>query len=97
MEGIFLNIIAYFLMSIGAYISFDYSVENGNKLTQIINYIILMWNIFMFMYLIIDHKIILSQPLNIQLNFFETITNYLVAFWLISFRFTKKQKVWTQS
>jgi hypothetical protein len=57
MDGIILNIIAYFLMTIGSYFAFDFSMKNGNKVTQIVNYLILMWNVFMVMYLIIDYKI----------------------------------------
>jgi hypothetical protein len=89
MNGIILNIIAYGLMAIGAYFAFDFSTKNGSKLTQIINYLILMWNVFMVLYLSIDYDKILSQPLNIRLNFFETITNFLLAAWLISFKFIK--------
>jgi hypothetical protein len=90
MNGIILNIIAYGLMAIGAYFAFDFSTKNGSKLTQIINYLILMWNVFMVLYLSIDYDNILKQPLNIRLNFFETITNFLLAVWLISFKFIKK-------
>ena len=90
MNGIILNIIAYALMAIGAYFAFEFSTKNGSKLTQIINYLILMWNVFMVMYLIVDYDNILKQPLNIRLNFFETITNFLLAIWLISFKFLKQ-------
>ena len=90
MNGIILNIIAYLLMAIGAYFAFDFSTKNGSKATQIINYLILMWNVFMVLYLSIDYDNILSQPLNIRLNFFEVITNMLLAVWLISFKFIKK-------
>jgi hypothetical protein len=90
MNGIILNIIAYGLMAIGAYFAFDFSTKNGSKVTQIINYLILMWNVFMVLYLSIEYDNILKQPLNIRLNFFETITNFLLAVWLISFKFIKK-------
>jgi len=90
MNGIILNIVAYGLMAIGAYFAFEFSTKNGSKVTQIINYLILMWNVFMVMYLIVDYDNILKQPLNIRLNFFETITNFLLALWLISFKFIKK-------
>jgi len=90
MDGIILNIVAYLLMAIGAYYAFAFSTKNGSKVTQVINYLILMWNVFMVLYLAIDYEKILTQPLNIRLNFFETITNFLLAFWLISFKFLKK-------
>jgi hypothetical protein len=90
MNGIILNIVAYGLMAIGAYFAFEFSTKNGSKLTQIINYLILMWNVFMVLYLSVDYDNILKQPLNIRLNFFETITNFLLAVWLISFKFIKK-------
>lgn len=89
MNGIILNTIAYILMSVGSYFALDFSIKQGNEYTKFINFCILFWNIFMSFYLIVDYKDILSQPLNIRLNFFETITNYLLAFWLISFKFTK--------
>jgi hypothetical protein len=89
MNGIISNIIAYVLMAIGAFFAFEFSTKNGSKVTQIINYLILMWNVFMVMYLIVDYDNILKQPLNIRLNFYESITNYLVALWLISFKFIK--------
>ena len=90
MSGIILNIIAYSLMSIGAYFALDFSIKQGNKMTKVINFVIMFWNIFMVFYLVKDYKIILQSPLNIRLNFFETITNFLLAFWLISFKFIKK-------
>lgn len=86
MNGIILNIIAYIFMCIGAYFALDFSIKNGNKISKVINFIILFWNSFMVFYLIKDYHLILESPLNIRLNFFETITNYLLAFWLISFR-----------
>lgn len=92
MNGITLNIIAYLFMCLGAYFALDFSIKNGNRITKIINFIILFWNIFMVFYLIKDYDLIMKSPLNVRLNFFETITNYLLAFWLISFRFTKKSK-----
>jgi len=76
-------------MTIGSYFALDFSIKKGNKYTKLINFCCLFWNCFMAFYLIIDYKNILSQPLNERLNFFETITNYLLAFWLISFKFTK--------
>jgi hypothetical protein len=88
-NGIILNIIAYTLMCIGSYYALDFSIKQGNKVTKVINFCILFWNIFMVFYLIKDYHIILQSPLNERLNFFETITNFLLAGWLISFRYTK--------
>jgi hypothetical protein len=90
MNGIILNIIAYALMSIGAYFAFDFSARRGTKIMKVINYLIFMWNVFMFSYLVVDYDNIISQPINVRLNFFETITNYLLAFWLISFKLATK-------
>jgi hypothetical protein len=92
MNGIILNIIAYFLMAIGAFSAFNFTLKYGTKFTQVINYLILMWNLFMVIYFIVDYNNIISQPLNIRLNFYESITNYLVAFWLLSFKFFKNGK-----
>jgi hypothetical protein len=85
--GILLNIIAYLLMSIGAYFALDFSIKNGSKYSKIINFIILFWNMFMVIYFIKDYENIIAGPLNERLNFFETITNLLLAFWLLSFKF----------
>jgi hypothetical protein len=91
-NGIILNIIAYFFMCIGAYYALDFSIKQGNKVTRIINFCILFWNIFMVFYLVLDYDKILQSPLNERLNFFETITNFLLAFWLISFKLRKNEK-----
>lgn len=84
------NIIAYSLMAVGAYFALDFSIKQGSKLTKVINFVIMFWNMFMVAYLIKDYNNILESPLNERLNFFETITNYLLAIWLISFKFRKK-------
>jgi len=89
-DGIILNIIAYACMALGSYFALGHSIKEGSKVSVFINYIILAWNFFMVVYLIKDYDNILSQPLNIRLNFFESITNYLLAFWLLSFKFKKK-------
>ena len=83
------NIIAYSLMAIGAYFALDFSIKQGSKITKAINFVIMFWNMFMVAYLIKDYENIFSGPLNVRLNFFETITNFLLAIWLISFRFRK--------
>ena len=92
MDGIILNIIAYACMALGSYFALDHSIKEGSKLTVFINYVILAWNMFMIVYLIKDYENILSQPLNVRLNFFESITNYLLGFWLLSFKFRTKSK-----
>jgi hypothetical protein len=76
-------------MSVGAYYALDFSIKQGNKVTKIINFCILFWNIFMVFYLVLDYENILKSPLNERLNFYETITNLLLAIWLISFKFKK--------
>jgi hypothetical protein len=91
-DGIILNLIAYVLMTLGSYFALEYSIKRGTKVSQLINYIIMFWNMFMVLYFIKDYDNILSQPLNIKLNFFESVTNYLLAFWLLSFKFYNKEK-----
>ena len=85
------NIIAYGLMAIGAYFALDFSIKQGSKLTKVINFAIMFWNMFMLAYFIKDYDNIMSSPLNVRLNFFETITNFLLAIWLISFKFRKNE------
>jgi large-conductance mechanosensitive channel len=86
------NITAYTLMAIGAYFALDFSIKHGSKTTEIINFTIMAWNVFMVMYFIKDYQSIVSSPLNERLNFFETATNWLLASWLISFRFAQHTK-----
>jgi hypothetical protein len=86
------NIIAYSLMAVGAYFALDFSIKQGSKLTKVINFVIMFWNMFMVMYFIKDYNNIISGPLNVRLNFFETITNFLLAIWLISFKFRKNEQ-----
>lgn len=85
------NIIAYTFMALGAYFALDFSIKHGNKATKIINFTIMAWNVFMVMYFIKDYENIVAGPLNERLNFFETITNWLLASWLISFKFTQRK------
>jgi hypothetical protein len=79
-------------MALGAYFALDFSVKQGNNFTKIINFVIMFWNVFMVFYFIKDYENIVGSPINERLNFFETVTNWLLAAWLISFRFTKKDK-----
>ena len=92
MDGVILNGIAYACMACGSYFALDHSIKEGSKITVFINYIILAWNLFMVVYFVKDYENIISQPLNERLNFFESITNYLLAFWLLSFRFKGLRK-----
>lgn len=88
-NGVILNIIAYALMCVGAYYALDFSIKQGNKVTKVINFLILFWNTFMVFYLIKDYNLIVQGPINERLNFYETVTNFLLAGWLISFKYTK--------
>ncbi len=90
MDGVILNGIAYACMALGSYFALEHSIKEGSRITVFINYIILAWNFFMVVYFFKDYDNIISQPLNERLNFFESVTNYLLAFWLLSFRFYNK-------
>jgi hypothetical protein len=90
MSGLIFNIFAYILMAVGSYFAFEISIKQGNKITKIINYVLLFWFTFMVMYFLKDYKNIIAGPLNVRLNFFETVTNALLGLWLISFKFNKK-------
>jgi hypothetical protein len=89
MYGVILNIIAYLLMAVGAYKAFSWSHKYGTRITMIVNYFLMFWNIFMVVYLSSNFKDILSQPLNVMLNFYESITNILIALYLLSFNLKK--------
>lgn len=90
MNGIIFNICAYAAMTVGAYYSLEYSCKNGSKITHFLNYAMMFWNMFMVLYLIKDYEAIVNSPLNVKLNFFESVTNWVLALWLISFKFRKK-------
>jgi hypothetical protein len=85
MYGLILNIIAYTLMTFGAYKAMEVSIKDGNYSTRFINFMMFFWNAFMVIYLVKDYDNILAGPFNERLNFFETITNFILAFWLLSF------------
>jgi hypothetical protein len=89
MYGIILNIIAYLLMAVGAYRAFSWSHKHGTRFTMVINYFLMFWNIFMVIYLSTNISEILKQPLNELLNFYESMTNILVAAYLLSFNLKK--------
>ena len=85
MYGIIFNIIAYFLMAIGAYRAFEWSHKYGTRTTMIANYALMFWNIFMVIYLSTNMMEILRQPLNELLNLYESMTNIIIAIYLLSF------------
>lgn len=90
MDGITLNIIAYILLAIGSYVAFDISVKDGSRLSRFMNFCMLFWTVFMTVYLITNRQEILMQPLNEMLNFYETITNFLIGVYLLSFNHLRK-------
>lgn len=89
MYGVILNIFAYLLMAVGAYKAFSWSQKYGSRFTMVANYSLMFWNIFMVAYLTSNFNAILSQPLNVMLNFYESITNVIIALYLLSFNFKK--------
>jgi hypothetical protein len=101
MNGITLNIVAYAILSIVMYYV-NVNLEDANhravgKHANIISRIKLSaglllsaWSMFMFLYLIIDYKNIMVQPLNVRLNFFESITNILTPLFIGAFVLTDK-------
>lgn len=90
MDGIILNTIAYLILSLGAFVAFDISTKDGSKFSRFMNFLMLFWCVFMTTYLITHHKEILSEPLNPILNFYETITNFFIGLYLLSFNHLRK-------
>jgi hypothetical protein len=95
MTGLIFNVIAYCLLSlimILVSIKFEkqlYNTKNSKKkeiekLRLSGSILLMIWAMFMSFYLIIDFYNILNGPLNIRLNFFETITNFLFPFFIIT-------------
>jgi hypothetical protein len=72
-------------------IKFEKQLFNANTPHKIIieklrlsgSILLMIWAMFMSFYLIIDFHHILAGPLNIRLNFFETITNFLFPYFVI--------------
>jgi hypothetical protein len=91
MDGILINTIAYFLLSIGSYVSFDISVKHGSKFSVVLNYLLMCWSFFMLVYLVFQHDEIVNQPLNVMLNFYETLTNVIIGLYFISFGIINKR------
>jgi hypothetical protein len=88
MNGIDLNIIAYISMAIVMYMVSDkYTKENikniSVKLKLSGSLLLMIWAIFMSGYLIVDYSEIIKAPLNIRLNFFETVTNFLIPYFIL--------------
>ncbi len=76
MNSVLLNISAYAFMTVVMALIFKTSIRSG-KFLVLLNFLLFSWSAFMAIYLIVDYRNIISSPLNIRLNFYETITNIL--------------------
>lgn len=90
MNGLHLNIIAYAVISIVMYLVSDkYTKEvektNNRKLLNLKlsgSLLLMIWSMFMTFYLIVDFDNISKGPLNVRLNFFETLTNFILPYFI---------------
>jgi hypothetical protein len=78
MNSIILNIIAYLFMTIVLGIVFTHSTRVG-KWLLFANFCLFGWSCFMLIFLITHYENIKSQPLNVTLNTFEMISNFLTS------------------
>jgi hypothetical protein len=90
MNGIYLNIAAYSIISLVMYLVSDrYTKElelTKNKMLLNLklsgSLLLMIWSMFMVFYLIVDFENIIKGPLNIRLNFFETLTNFVLPYYI---------------
>lgn len=89
MISIKLNIVANILLLIIMFYSareheknLHYKKESYAKLKLLSSLLLMFWALFMVFYLIIDYDNILAGPLNVRLNFYETIKSYLFPLYL---------------
>lgn len=96
MTGIILNITAYCFSSVIMYFVCDkFSKEvsrdaTSYKLKLSGALLLMVWCIFMTMYLVLDYDNIIKSPLNVRLNFFETITNMLIPVFMLTTVFSNE-------
>jgi len=93
MISIYLNIIANVLLVISMFIIANklskeqHETKTKKSGIKLISALFLMfWAMFMSFYLIIDFNNILSGPLNVRLNFYETIKSYIFLFYVVAGR-----------
>jgi hypothetical protein len=95
-SGIVFNIICYFIMTV-TMVVVSSKVQSGAKCLKGVPYKIkigsslalLCWAMFMTLYLVVDYPNIVASPLNVRLNFFESITNILLPMFLIGSYFSE--------
>lgn len=78
MNSIILNIIAYIFMTTVLSIVLIHSTRVGKGLF-FANFLLFSWAAFMSIYLIGHYDEIISKPLNVRLNTFEMISNFLTS------------------
>jgi hypothetical protein len=64
---------------------FEHSQQTENRMLFIINFIMMCWTLFVSMYLIKQFNVILSQPLNSELNSYETVAKAIFFLYLFIF------------
>lgn len=96
MNGILLNIISYFIFSVAMVAvvikyELDFHNKNNNRSVSWIKIssamLLMVWCFFMTFYLTFEYDLIMQSPLNVRLNFFETITNTLLPIYIVASNF----------
>lgn len=84
MNTVLFNISAYAFMTVVMALIFKLSTKHGGILV-FLNFMLFAWSAFMAGYLMVDYHNIISSPLNERLNFYETITNFLLPGYMFVF------------
>jgi hypothetical protein len=100
MNGIILNIVAYFVLCIVTLVlairlNAVEIQEKNMKFKGLFlgaSLVLMAWAMFMFCYLVTDYTNIVNGPLNVRLNFYETITNFIFPVYLCTLAIALKVK-----
>jgi bacteriorhodopsin len=88
--GIYINIGCYAFMAVTTILILESNLSawyrnkrKENAIRCLGTGLLFTWSAFMVVYLISDYENIVSGPLNVRLNFFESITNFILPIYLI--------------
>lgn len=83
MNGIQANILVYVLLAIVSMYIFIKSFESEIKIINLINFIMMTWQLFMVVYLTTNYYQIIKLPLNKLLNAYEVVDHFIVFGYLL--------------
>lgn len=83
MNGIQANILVYILLAAISMYIFVKSYDNEYKIINVLNFIMMTWQIFMVVYLVSNYELIIKLPLNKLLNAYEVVDHFIVFGYLL--------------